>query len=220
MRRTVLSLAAVFALVLPLPSVSGARSSDPFDKRLDRTLHAAKRAASTQSGSRAALVADNFEVLGRTNLGGGVPNGDVWFYDHGGSVGKFAYVGTWSAQCTGQGAKIVDVNDPTKPKWEGFVGARQNSSNEDVVVRRIGTRDVLGIGVQGCGPGGSNGLALFDVTDPLSPVELSFLPTPTGVHELDLVVRSDGRAFALLATPFSEFIHTYFEALSAPGEFR
>jgi hypothetical protein len=221
MRRAILVVAAFSALVFAVGSLAGAKPpGDPWEERLHAALDAAKQAATAQSGSPAPLVADNFELLGHANLGGGVPNGDVWFYDHGGSVGKFAYIGTWSGQCTGQGAKIVDVNDPTQPKWEGFVGNRKNSSNEDVVVRRIGTRDVLGIGVQACGPGGSDGLALFDVTNPLSPVELSFLATPTGVHELDLVVRPDGRAFALLATPFSEFIHTYFEALSAPGEFR
>jgi hypothetical protein len=209
--------AAVILLVL----TSGATAVpgvDVADDRAHQALDTAKAAAAGQAGGTTALVASNFEVLGHANLGGGVPNGDVWFYDHGGSIGKFAYVGTWSAQCTGQGAKIIDVNDPTKPKWEGFVGARKNSSNEDVVVRRIGTRDVLGIGVQSCGPGGSEGLALYDVTNPLAPSELSFLPTP-GVHELDLVVRPDGRALALLATPFSEFADTYF-GTSLGGEFR
>ena len=210
----------VSALVLAVTSLAGASAGDELlDERAHAALDAAKQAASAQSGKTAALVADNFDVLGHANLGGGVPNGDVWFFDHGGSVGKFAYVGTWSGQCTGQGAKIVDVNNPTKPKWEGFVGARKNSSNEDVVVRRIGSRDVLGIGVQACGPGGSDGLALFDVTNPLKPVELSFFPTPTGVHELDLTVRPDGMALALLATPFSEFIDTYF-GTSFGGEFR
>ncbi|MBA2640086.1 MAG: hypothetical protein H0U77_08875 [Nocardioidaceae bacterium] len=65
--------------------------------------------------------------------------------------------------------------------------------------RSIGDRDVLGIGVQACGRGGSDGLAL-DMTHPRHPQELSFLPTPAGVHELDLVVRPDGTALALLAT--------------------
>jgi hypothetical protein len=158
------------------------------------------------SGPASAGFTDNFEVVGHSNLGGGVPNGDVFVYDHGGSVGKFAYVGTWSAQCTGQGAKIIDVNDPSNPRWVGYVGARKDSSNEDVVVVRIGERDVLGIGVQACGQRGSAGLALFDVTDPVHPVELSFLPTASGgVHELDLVVRGDGMALALLAVPFAEF---------------
>ena len=220
MRRAISFFVALSVLVLTLASPTAARAGDdPSDERVEGVLDASKRAASVQSNSPVPLVADNFEVLGHTNLGGGVPNGDVWFYDHGGSVGKFAYVGTWSAQCTGQGAKIVNVNDPTAPKWEGFVGARKNSSNEDVVVRRIGSMDVLGIGVQACGSGGSDGLALFDVTNPLRPVELSFLPTPSGVHELDLVVRPDGTALALLATPYTEFSDTYF-GTDFGGEFR
>ncbi len=159
----------------------------------------------TSTGAASVLVADSFEVLGHTNLGGGVPNGDVWFFDHGGTVGKFAYVGTWSAQCTGQGAKIIDVNDPTQPRWTGYVGARAGSSNEDVVVVRIGERDVLGIGVQPCGRGGQAGLALYDVTDPRNPSELAFFVTPSGVHELDLVVQGDGTVRAALALPFNEF---------------
>jgi hypothetical protein len=203
-RRAFLSVSVVSAVLLAMATPAGAGSvDDPWEERFHDGLDAAKSAATAGAGSPAPLVADNFEVLGHANLGGGVPNGDVWFYDHGGSVGKFAYVGTWSAQCTGQGAKIVDVNDPTRPQWTGYVGARRGSSNEDVVVRRIGDQDVLGIGVQACGPGGADGLALFDVTDPRRPVELSFLPTPTGVHELDLTVRADGTALALLATPYS-----------------
>ena len=218
MRRIIYLLAGVFAFALGLTAFAGAGPGH-VDARFDRGLDKAKKAAISQSSSPSPLVANNFTVLGHSNLGGGVPNGDVWFYDHGGSVGKFAYVGTWSGQCTGQGAKIVDVNNPRAPKWEGYVGARKGSSNEDVVVRRIGDRDVLGIGVQFCGNGGSDGLALYDVTDPRNPTELSFFPTPTGVHELDLVVRPGGQALALLATPYSEFVDTYF-GTDFGGEFR
>ena len=90
-RRTILSLAALSALVLALPSIAGASvGGDPWEERHHAVLDAAKRAAASQSSSPAPLVADNFEVLGHANLGGGVPNGDVWFYDHGGAVGKFA----------------------------------------------------------------------------------------------------------------------------------
>lgn len=223
MRRAFVSVSvvSVSAVLLALGATSAASGSagDPLDERIHDVLDAPQDAAVQSTRSPAPLVADNFEVLGHANLGGGVPNGDVWFYDHEGSVGKFAYVGTWSAQCTGQGAKIVDVNNPSKPRWTGYVGARMGSSNEDVVVQRIGDRDVLGIGVQACGRGGVDGLALFDVTDPLHPAELSFLPTPTGVHELDLTVRSDGTALALLATPYSEFFDTYF-GTDFGGEFR
>jgi hypothetical protein len=149
MRRIVFLLVGISTLALGLASFGGAGAGDERSKaRFNRGLDKGKRVAIAQSGSsRSPLVANNFTVLGHSNLGGGVPNGDVWFYDHGGSVGKFAYVGTWSAQCTGQGAKIIDVNNPRQPKWEGYVGARKGSSNEDVVVRRIGDRDVLGIGV-------------------------------------------------------------------------
>jgi hypothetical protein len=221
MRRISFLIAGVALLAFGLASLgSAARGDDRHGTRFDRVLDTPKRVAIAQSGRAAsAPVADNFRVLGHSNLGGGVPNGDVWFFNHGGSVGKFAYVGTWSAQCTGQGAKIIDVNNPRQPRWEGYVGARKGSSNEDVVVRRIGNRDVLGIGVQFCGRGGSDGLALFDVTDPRNPSELSFLPTPSGVHELDMVVRPGGQALALLATPFTEFSDTYF-GTDFGGEFR
>jgi hypothetical protein len=221
MRRVILILSGLLIASAVGGSLAGAAGPDvpPWEHRVHGAKDAARDAAAAEPATAAVLVTENFELLGHASLGGGVPNGDVWFHDHGGGVGKFAYIGTWSAQCTGQGAKIVDVNDPSKPKWEGYVGARKNSSNEDIVVRRIGSRDVLGIGVQPCGPGGSAGLALYDVTNPLRPVELSFLPTGAGVHELDMVVRADGRALALLATPFSEFEDTYF-GTSLGGEFR
>jgi hypothetical protein len=219
MRSAIFFLPVLAAFVLADVSRGTPGGDDPWHERLHETLDASKRGASAKSGEPSQLVAQNFEVLGHENLGGGVPNGDVWFFHHGGSIGKFAYVGSWSAQCTGHGAKIIDVNDPMNPKWYGFVGARKGSSNEDVVVRRIGNRDVLGIGVQQCGAGGSNGLALFDVTDPRRPVELSFLRTPLGVHELDMVVRPDGTALALLAIPLVEFYNTYL-GTSFGGEFR
>jgi hypothetical protein len=186
-----------------------ALASDPVHDRVDDFWNHHTVPGLTAAGS-APLIADSFAVLGHANLGGGVPNGDVAFFDHGDAVGKFAYVGTWSAQCTGQGAKIVDVNDPTHPKWVGFVGTRRGSSNEDVVVIEIGERDVLGIGVQPCGRNGQAGLALYDVTDPLHPSELGFFETPSGVHELDLVQTADG-VLAAMALPFNEFAMVFDE---------
>jgi hypothetical protein len=180
--------------------------------------HEAKQFA---AGPPSQLVADNFDVLGHVNLGGGSPNGDVFFFDHGGNVGEFAYVGSWSSPCSGAGVKIIDVNDPNDPKVVARAGGRTGISNEDVVVAEIGGLDVLGIGVQLCKPqGGSGGLQLFDVTDPTNPKHLSFHPVPAGgVHELDLVTQADGPSLALLAVPFVEFENTYFDA-NAGGEFR
>jgi hypothetical protein len=73
-------------------------------------------------------------------------------------------------------------------------------------VARIGDRDVLAVGIQTCLPDEpGSGLALYDVTDPSAPSLLSFLDTPPiGIHELDLVVRPDGRALVLGTVPHSE----------------
>jgi hypothetical protein len=186
----------------------------PQDKRPDQPDHV------LASGPPSSLSAENFDVLGHNNLGGGSPHGDVYFFDHDGDVGKHAYVGTWSSPCSGHGVKIVDVNDPTRPRVVGRAGGRTGVSNEDVVVQRIGSTDVLAVGVQPCkAQGGVGGLALFDVTDPGNPSELSFLPVPFGVHELDVVVKASGQALALLAVPFTEFENVYFDA-DLGGEFR
>jgi len=156
-------------------------------------------------------VTDDFTILGHLKLPGKSPDADVFFYDHGGEIGKFAYVGTWSGPCSANGVKVIDVNDPATPEIVAFANPGPGVSTEDMVVRRIGERDVLATGVQVCGEGGRPGVAFFDVTDPTHPVELSFSRTPFGgVHELDLVVRSDGQALALLAVPFVEFGLTYF----------
>jgi hypothetical protein len=212
------SITAIVPALLVVASVAGVSTAHGRDEPKSFEAHESKQFA---AGPPSQLVADNFDVLGHVNLGGGSPNGDVFFFDHGGEIGKYAYVGTWSSPCSGHGIKIVDVNDPTRPKLVALAGGRTGISNEDVVVREIGDMDVLGIGVQVCKPqGGSGGLQLFDVTDPTDPQALNFFPVPAGgVHELDMVTRADGTTLALLAVPFTEFDNTYFGADSG-GEFR
>lgn len=227
MRRSLFVLAATILLpgaVALAPAAGGRPAADPDPlTRLHRHEREVVEAGEATGGSTriaANAVEDNFQLLGHLELPGESPHGDVFFYDHGGAVGKFAYVGTWSANCSGTGVKVIDVNDPTDPTLVALAGSGSGISNEDMVVRRIGDRDVLAIGVQICGEEGQGGVRLIDVTDPVNPVELSFLPMPAGgVHELDLVVRPDGRALALLAVPFVEFENTYFGA-NAGGEFR
>ncbi len=154
--------------------------------------------------------ANNFRVLGHLPAGGPTPHADVAFYDHGGDVGKYAYVGTWGFPCSGVGVKIINVNDPAAPSIAARTVTTKGVSHEDVVVQRIGDRDVLAIGIQECGQDGKNGLKLVDVTDPSQPRRIKFFETTQGVHELDIVRRPDGQVLALLATPFVEFVNTYF----------
>ena len=185
------------------------------------TAGPAAQRASANARSAAPATRHNFRLLGHLNLPGPSAHADVFFYDHGGAVGKHAYVGTWGAACSARGVKIIDVNNPRRPRLVALPTTGPGESREDIVVQRIGNRDVMGVGVQICGEqGGPGGLALFDVTQPMRPRPLSFLPMPAGgVHEMDMVVRPDGRALALLAVPFVEFENTYFGA-EAGGEFR
>lgn len=196
MRRFSSTAAATAALVLML-SGSAAGDGPPLERaQPDHTF---------PGGPGSVRVAENFDVLGYHSLVGGSPHGDVYFFDHGGSAGKHAYVGTWSVPCSGVGVKVVDVGDPSRPRLASVAGGAPGTSWEDVVVQRIGSRVVLGVGVQTCNRNGSPGLALIDVTDPEHPRTLSFLSGPEyQVHELDMVVRDDGTALALLATPHNE----------------
>lgn len=231
MRRLVAAL-AVLSVGMTLTTGALAASqipnrSDPLERlaRHERHLTGARgtseRSSSVATTSSGSIKHRNFKVLGHLRLPGTSVNADVFFYDHGGRVGKYAYVGTWRGPCSGKGVKIVDVNDPANPELVALASTGPGESTEDMVVRRIGGRDIMGVGVQVCGEeGGPGGLALFDVTYPSNPKSLSFFETPAGgVHELDLMVRPDGRALALLSVPFVEFENVYFGA-EAGGDFR
>jgi hypothetical protein len=155
-------------------------------------------------------IARNFTVLGHSDVGDLDSNGDVWVQ------GDTAYVGTWSVPCTGRGVKIVDVSDLRHPSFIATAAARDGTSAEDMVARRIDTRrfhgNLLAVGIQRCGedPALDNetfGLELWDVSRPSRPRQLSTLGLTTGgggIHELDLFQRGS-RAYVLAATPFSEF---------------
>ena len=164
-----------------------------------------------KGGPRRPAVKDNFDVLSHVPMPGQQGTADVYFFDHG-NKGKFAYVGSFREPCTTDGVRIVDVTRPRGAHVAAIaeLPSRWRTSVEDVTVERIGNRTVLAGGLQACKGRGKNGLALWDVTRPTKPRLLTFLRTPSGVHELDLAVRTDGTVLALLATPFVEFSNTYF----------
>jgi hypothetical protein len=144
--------------------------------------------------------------LGQITPGSQGFHGDVWGHKN------FAYLGTWGTGpvCPATGVKIIDLADPSAPRWVSTAAAIAGTTQEDIAVRAVSTAafsgDLLAVGVQQCsfGNGAFAGLALFDVTDPRNPVELGSLPTGgRGVHELDLV-QQGSRVLALLAVPDTE----------------
>jgi hypothetical protein len=142
---------------------------------------------------------NNFEVLGHERFRSAAPEGDVFLYRN------HAYVGSFG--CPAPGVRIVRVSNPESPRRIAVAGGLSEVDYQDMAVARIGSRDILAVGAQPCGESGrGGGLALYNVTKPAKPRRVGFLRLPRylGVHELDLTVREDGQALALLAVPFAE----------------
>jgi len=155
---------------------------------------------------------DDFRILSHLELPGRASDADIALYDHG-NRGLFAYIGSWRDRCRNDGVKIVDVSNPRHPHVRAVAKAPGDSfSSEDMDIVPIGDRAVMGVGLQACGRHGRNAFAFFDVTKPRHPRILSLLRTPTGVHELDLVVRPDDTVLAIGSTPFADNGWKYFDS--------
>ena len=155
-------------------------------------------------------VAQNFQVLGHTDLGGTDTNGDIWVH------GQYAYVGNWLDPCTGNGVRVVNVADPRRPRLVGTLAARAGTWAEDPVVRRVSTAhftgDLLAVGIMRCGTSSNLdrqtfGAQLWDVTDPRNPRHLSSIPLASGrllsgARELDVVQRG-GWVYVLAPMAFT-----------------
>jgi hypothetical protein len=125
-----------------------------------------------------------------------------------------AYLGSWGspAECPGLGVRAIDIHDPTNPTPIGTVADYQGTTAEHLAAVHYANAffsgSVLFVGIQRCVAAGAadSGLAIWDVTDPTHPSELSFLSTgraARGVHEFTVGRRGD-RWFAYLAVPNSE----------------
>ena len=133
--------------------------------------------------------------------------GDVWAHRN------VAYLGNLrQADCNPpNGVWAIDLKDPARPRALASFAKFPGSDGEDVWVGTVRTKaftgDLAAVGVQRCSRQGQGfaGLALYDVTNPAKPKELSRLASGVdfGVHEMGIVQRPDGRVLALAAVPYS-----------------
>jgi hypothetical protein len=133
--------------------------------------------------------------------------GDVWAHR------DVAYLGNLrQADCEpANGVWAISLKNPARPRPLASFARFPGSDGEDVWVGSVRTRafkgDLAVVGIQRCSrqDPGFAGLALFDLSDPARPRELGRLSTGvvTGVHEVGVVQRPDGRVLALAAVPYS-----------------
>ncbi|MDH4111314.1 MAG: hypothetical protein OEV60_01365 [Actinomycetota bacterium] len=200
----------VFAVAVPAAAHPGTEwSTGPIPHDRIPHLHDARPRGSV---SARPPITDDFEIVSHLTLPGSASDADIALYDHG-HKGLFAYVGSWRDRCRNDGVKIIDVSKPRHPVVVSIARAPgRGFSTEDMDIVEIADRAVMGVGLQACANRGRNAFAFFDVTRPRHPKLLSMSRTPSGVHELDLVVRPDGSALALGATPFADYGWKYYDA--------
>jgi hypothetical protein len=200
-------------------------SASSKDDLLKDEKHFYDQSQKTFQGGSKAGSAWNIELVGHDNLGVRGFNGDVWKHK------QFAYVGHWGFAdwATGNsrfcpsapdnGVAVIDVSDPSSPTRVATLQNPAGTSAEDVVVYTapygpFSGRDIAAAGIQWCGggrhdPDAIHGLMLWDVTDPVHPVQLGFYDSgccTRGVHEFEIASRADlGRTFAHATVPAGSY---------------
>lgn len=174
-------------------------------------------------------AAFNMALVGHHDLGKRGFNADVWVHE------GFAYVGSWGFQDFSGGGEnrfcpddahagivVLDARAPSRPAPVSKLQNPTGTSAEDVVVytakygQQAG-RDIAVSGIQTCGSSRYDttlfrGLQIWDVTNPVNPIEIGRLNTgccTRGIHELEVQHRSDlGRTFVYASVPTSEYPDT------------
>lgn len=217
---------AVAAAALAFAAV--ALTAPSSDDLLKDEKHFYEQSQKTYEGGNKAGSAWNMEVVGHNDLDGRGFNGDVWTHE------GYAYVGHWGfddwatgndrfcPEAPDNGIAVIDARDPANPMRVATLQNPAGTSAEDVVVytARYGPlagHDIAASGIQWCGgsrmdPAAIRGLMLWDVTNPMVPVQLGFLDTgccTRGVHEFEVAHRADlKRTFVYATVPTSRYPDT------------
>jgi hypothetical protein len=118
---------------------------------------------------------ENVELVGQADIEGAAPDrvADV------SAFGNYAYLTVRDPEgCSDAGVAIFDISDPTNPTQVGFIEATEGSfpgEGSDILDMDTDafTGQVLIFNNEICAEGGEGGFSLWDVTDPLNPVELT-----------------------------------------------
>jgi hypothetical protein len=227
LRRSLVVLAALVGLLLPIPSAGASGAPDPpretDDAVVDSPIEAAEALDEHQHGGTGGHLpasSENVTLVGMadlTNVAGGIS--DV------GTLGKFAYLGAFNPECAGgpgaqgTGVHVVDISDPANPTKVEFIPAHANSYvGEGVQAIHMETEDFTGdVLVHNNEPCNAaapfeGGISIWDVTDPTNPSKLAggvgdstpaFSPNINGVHSVHSTfawfVPETGRAYAMMA---------------------
>ncbi len=184
------------------------------DHQLNRII---ERARATGDEHRARAEAENFKLVGHSNLDGFADYGDVFAHGH------FAYVGSrcGAANRGGDGVQVVDISKPRHPQVVSKLSNPTFTRAEDVTVLEVHTATFRGalavVGIQACFGTGHEaevvpGIRFFDVTHPSRPRLLSHWDLPEGTigcHEVDAAQRPDGTVLAGCARNLVDHINSF-----------
>lgn len=184
---------------------------------------------SENDGHIPANVNYGFEVIGRDVLEG-VTDGkytDVWSHD------GYAYIGTFQEpECTTAGVFVVDIAQAVEnyPETTGATVAEIKSAEDtrinDVKLVEIGDMDVLITTEEPCGEfdeegiqSGNGGISLWDVTNPLVPVDLTRnFEDFGGVHNTFPWTSADGGTYLIGVADTFDFVDVPIYDISDPTD--
>ena len=129
-----------------------------------------------QPGGHLPGSSENVTLLGQVDIDGAAPDrvADVTAY------GNYAYLSVRDPEgCTDAGFAVIDISDPSDPEQVGFIDWTDGSfPGEGAHVINLNTKSFKGQILVGnnevCDPEtGNGGLTIWDVTNPLAPVQLT-----------------------------------------------